>query len=156
MNKPSFVYVTYISTTPEKVWHALVDSELTKQYWARHRNVSDWKVGSSWKHVDYDDANIVDIVGKVVESNPPNRLVLTWAHPQDEALADKNSRVTFEIDPMSDGVRLTVTHEDLEPDSKMLHGIKMGWPAILSSLKTLLETEKPLALTSRRWSGDLK
>ncbi len=156
MNKPSFVYVTYISATPEKIWNALLDSELTKQYWARNANVSDWKVGSTWKHVDFDDASIVDIVGKVIESNPPSRLVLSWAHPEDEEHAEKHSRVTFEIDQMSDGTRLTVTHEDLEPDSKMLRGIKMGWPAILSSLKTLLETERPLALTSKRWSGDLK
>ena len=87
----------------------------------------------------------VDIVGKVVESTPPRRLVLTWARP-DEAEDDaKHSRVVFDIEPYSDGlIRLTVTHDDLERDPKMLAGISGGWPKILSNLKTLLETGRAL------------
>jgi hypothetical protein len=73
MDKPQFVYVTYMATAPEQLWNALMDGEMTKQYWGRHQNVSDWKVGSTWTHQDYDDAGIVDIVGKVVESTPPRR-----------------------------------------------------------------------------------
>lgn len=153
MDKPKFVYVTYISTTPEKLWNALMDGEMTKQYWGRHRNVSDWKVGSTWKHEDYDDAGIVDIVGKVVESVPPRRLVLTWAFPADAAKEAKHSRVTFEIEPFLDAVRLTVTHDEIEPDSEMFRGITQGWPAVLSSLKTLLETGQPMPMTTRRWGG---
>jgi uncharacterized protein YndB with AHSA1/START domain len=153
MDKPQFVYVTYISTTPEKLWNALMDGEMTKQYWGRHKNVSDWKVGSTWKHQDYDDAGVVDIVGKVVESTPPRRLVLTWAFPANAAMEAKHSRVTFEIEPFFDAVRLTVTHDQLEPDSDMLHGITQGWPAVLSSLKTLLETGQPMPMTMRRWGG---
>jgi uncharacterized protein YndB with AHSA1/START domain len=155
MNRPTFVYVTYISTTPEKLWNALMDAELTKQYWARHRNVSDWKVGSTWTHQDYDNAGIVDIVGKVVESAAPKRLVLTWALPADAGKEAKHSRVTFEIEPFMDVVRLTVTHDELEPESEMLRGIEQGWPAVLSSLKTLLETGKPMTMTTRRsgWHG---
>src|SRR3954471_499432 len=123
MDKAKFVYVTYISTTAEKLWNALVDGEMTKQYWGRHKNASDWKVGSTWEHRDYDDASLVDIVGKVVESAPPHRLVLTWAFPADAADEAKISKVTFEIEPFLDTMRLTVTHDELEPDSGMLHGI---------------------------------
>jgi uncharacterized protein YndB with AHSA1/START domain len=159
VSKPRFVYVTYISTTPQKLWNALVDPEMTKQYWARHRNASDWKPGSAWQHQDYDDPSLVDIVGQVVESVPPKRLVLTWAVPADAGNPAKHSRVTFEIEPSLpsfgggkinatlDAVRLTVTHEELEPDSPMLHDISTGWPAVLSSLKTLLETGQALPWT---------
>lgn len=151
MDKPSFVYVVYIVTTPEKLWNALIDGEMTRQYWGLTRNVSDWKPGSTWQHQDYDDSSAVKIVGKVLESDPPRRLVLTWAWPTDAADESKNSKVSFEIEPfMEDAVKLTVTHSDLEPDSKMLKGITQGWPGVLCSLKTLLETGKPM-VTPRRW-----
>ena len=149
-NRPKFVYVTYIATTPEKVWNALTDPEMTKQYWVRRRNDSDWKAGSAWQHRDYDDASLVDIVGKVVESAPPNRLVITWAFPEDAANQAKQSRVTFEIEPFLGAVKLTVVHDELEPDSRMLQGITQGWPGVLSSLKTLLETGQPLPWTTTR------
>jgi uncharacterized protein YndB with AHSA1/START domain len=151
MTKPSFVYVTYIATTPEKVWRALVDTDVMRQYWVgpsadcARVNVSDWKPGSRWEHQRVDDARTVDIVGKVVESAPPRRLVLTWARPKDAEDDSKHSRVTFDIEPHGDGlIRLTVTHEDLERDPQMLAGISGGWPMVLSNLKTLLETGRPL------------
>jgi uncharacterized protein YndB with AHSA1/START domain len=150
MDKPRFVYVTYIATTPEKLWSALVDGEVTKQYWGRHRNVSDWKIGSAWQHQDYDDPKTIDIVGQVVECRAPRRLVLTWAYPADADNPKKCSRVTFEIEPLGDGVRLTVTHDELEPDSEMERRIAVGWPVVLSSLKTLLETGRPLPGTAER------
>jgi uncharacterized protein YndB with AHSA1/START domain len=150
MEKPKFVYVTYIATTPEKLWNALIDPKMTSQYWGRRRNASDWKPGSKWEHQDYDDASVVDITGKVVESTPPRRLVYTWADPEDAANEAKHSRVTFEIEPFLDLVRLTVTHEELEPESDMLRGISFGWPVVLSSLKTLLETGKPFESMTRR------
>ena len=147
MTKPSFVYVTYIATTPEKVWQALVDTEVTRQYWVDPNagcarvNVSDWRPGSRWEHRRADDTGTVDIVGKVVESTPPRRLVFTWARPTEAEDDSKHSRVAFDIEPYVDGlVRLTVTHEDLERDSQMLAGVSGGWPKILSNLKTLLET----------------
>ena len=143
MDKPQFVYVTYISTTPEKLWNALIDPEWTRRYW-EHENVSDWKPGSTWQHQRSDAACTVDLVGKVVESAPPRRLVLTWAFPADAANAAKHSRVTFEIEPIDEMVRLTVTHDELEAWSEMLKGITEGWPRVLSSLKTLLETGRPL------------
>jgi len=155
MSKPEFVYVTYISSTPEKVWNALMDPEMTKQYWVQHRNASDWKVGSPWRHEDSNDGR-VDIVGKVVESTPPRRLVLTWASPADEADEARHSRVTFDLEPVEEAVRLTVTHAELEPESAMLRGITKGWPIVLSGLKTLLETGKPMAMTAKRSGGGSK
>lgn len=144
MSNEKFVYVTYIATTPEKAWQALLDGEMTRQYW-EHDNVSDWQPGSSWEHRRLDAARTVDLVGKVVESVPPRRLVLTWAEPLADA-ADKasHSRVAIDIEPVGKMVRLTVTHDELTAGSNMLKGISNGWPRVLSSLKSLLETGQPL------------
>jgi len=146
MKKPDYVYVTYIASTVERVWQALVDPDLAKQYWGgpsganAHANVSDWQPGSRWEHQRADDGT-VDITGKVVESSPPHRLVITWARPDEAADDAKHSRVTFEIEAHSEGiVRLTVTHDELERDAKMLAAISGGWPMVLSNLKTFLET----------------
>src|SRR3954471_15547336 len=111
-DKPSFVYVTYIASTPEKVWEALTDADLTAVYWG-HSNVSDWQPGSRWEHVRTDGSGIADVVGRVVESERPTRLVTTWASPEDEGREERHSRVTYEIQPHDDIVRLTVTHVDL-------------------------------------------
>ncbi len=143
MDKPKFVYVTYIATTPEKLWNALLDPKMTTKYW-QHENVSDWQPGSKWEHRRSDNEGTLKLVGKVIESSPPRRLVLTWAFPVDEAREEKHSRVTFEIEPIGDVVRLTVTHDRLEPGSEMLQGITKGWPKVLSSVKSLLEVGRPL------------
>lgn len=151
MTKPSFVYVSYIATTPEKVWQAFVDTDVMAQYWVgptascSRVNVSDWKPGSRWEHQHSDDASAVDIVGKVVESDPPRRLVYTWARPSEAEDPSKHSRVSIDIESQGDGlVRLTVSHEDLERDPTMLAGISGGWPKVLSNLKTFLETGRAL------------
>lgn len=141
-DKPTFVYVTYIRSTPEKVWDALTDAELTAAYWG-HSNVSDWQRGSRWEHVRTDGSGIADVVGKVVESERPTRLVTTWAAPEDEEREDVHSRVTFDIRPHEDIVRLTVTHEDLRDEGEFAD-VSGGWPAVLSNLKSLLETGSPL------------
>jgi uncharacterized protein YndB with AHSA1/START domain len=143
MDKPQYIYVTYIASTPEEVWKALTDTETTSKYW-QHVNVSDWQPGSAWEHRSFDEEGTVHLVGKVLESSPPRWLVLTWASPADAAREDKHSRVTFEIEPVRGVVRLTVTHDGLEPDSEMLEGITDGWPKVLSSLKSLLEAGRPL------------
>ena len=148
MSKPEFVYVIYIQAAPEKIWQALVDPEMTKEFWGRHRNQSDWKVGSAWRHENYDDATDIAVFGTVVESDPPRRLVLTWARPNATDEADI-SRVTFEIEEYMGSARLTVTHTDLSPE--MLRNISGGWPAVLSSMKSLLETGASLPMTRRQW-----
>ena len=143
MDRPEFVYVTYIATSPEKLWNALIDVNMTRKYW-QHENLSDWKPGSKWEHRSSGKERTLKLVGKVIESSPPRRLVLTWAFPADEGREEKHSRVTFEIEPVGDVVRLTVTHDRLEPGSEMLQRIKMGWPKVLSSLKSLLEVGRAL------------
>lgn len=144
MDKPGFVYVTYISTTPEKLWSALIDKEMTTKYW-QAVNVSDWQPGSKWEHRRANKEGRLQLVGRVIERSQPRRLVLSWASPADEEREDKHSRVTFELEPLSGGVvRLTVTHDRLEPGSEMLKGITDGWPKVLSSLKSLLEVGRPL------------
>jgi uncharacterized protein YndB with AHSA1/START domain len=148
MSKPEFVYVIYIQSTPEKIWEALIDPEMTKEFWGRHRNQSDWKIGSAWHHENYDDATDIAVAGTVVERDPPRRLVLTWARPN-RTDKDAISRVTFEIDEFMGSARLTVTHSELSPE--MLRNISAGWPAVLSSLKSLLETGASLPMTRRQW-----
>jgi uncharacterized protein YndB with AHSA1/START domain len=143
MNKTSFVYETYISASPEKVWKALIEPGATEKYW-QHVNVSDWKPGSKWEHRRCDARGTLDLVGKVVDIVPPRRLVLSWADPADESKEERHSRVTLLIEPLRKATRLSVTHEGLEPGSEMLEGIMDGWPKVLSSMKSLLETGRPL------------
>ena len=143
MAKLKLVYVTYIATTVDRLWKALLEPEFTRQYWGQD-NVSDWQPGSKWEHRRGDDSGTVLIVGKVVESDRPRRLVLTWADPAEAANAASYSRVTFEVEPIEKMVRLTVTHDELASDSEMAQKINRGWPRVLSSLKSLLETGKAL------------
>lgn len=140
----SFVYVTYIVSTPEKVFEAITRPDIARRYWG-HENVSDWKPGSKWQHVRDNAERSVNIVGEVVESSPPHRLVISWASPADAADPEAYSRVTFEIEPYeADMVRLTVSHDDLIAGSGMATGVSKGWPIVLSSLKSLLETGQGL------------
>ncbi|HEY4455349.1 MAG TPA: metalloregulator ArsR/SmtB family transcription factor [Pseudonocardiaceae bacterium] len=141
-DKPSHVYVTYIQSTPEKVWQALTDADLSAQYWG-HANISDWQTGSTWSHRRADDSGIDDVVGVVEVSDPPRRLVTTWKAPDAGPEVDP-SRVTFDIEYSGQIVRLTVTHENLA-DEEELHAVSKGWPAVLSNLKSLLETGKTLS-----------
>ncbi|EFL28636.1 ArsR family toxin-antitoxin system, antitoxin component [Streptomyces himastatinicus ATCC 53653] len=139
--RPTYSYVIYIESTPEKVWHALTDADLTAAYWG-HSNVSDWQPGSAWEHRRTDGSGIADVVGTVVESVPPERLVTTWAAPGSEP-AGGPSRVTFAIEPYEEIVRLTVTHENLADEAEREEAAG-GWAAVLSNLKSLLETGSPL------------
>ena len=136
-------FVTFIASTPEKVWNALIDPAETRKYW-QHENRSDWKPGSRWEHYDPYGEQSIDLVGKVAEFTPPSRMVLTWAFAEDEGREGAHSRVTFTVEPCRGVVRLAVAHEKLEPGSEMEEGIVDGWPKVLSSLKTLLETGAPL------------
>jgi uncharacterized protein YndB with AHSA1/START domain/DNA-binding transcriptional ArsR family regulator len=131
-DKPSFVYVTYIESSAQRVWDALTDADLTAEYWG-HSNVSDWQVGSTWEHRRTDGSGIADVVGTVLAAEPPRQLVMTFGGPTEDP-----SRVRFDIEPHGEIVRLTVTHENL--DESDLEAISAGWPAVLANLKSLLET----------------
>jgi len=149
MSSSKFVYVTYIRTTPEKLWQALIDPRFTKQYWAGTYQESDWKVGSDWK-IMIPDGRVGDS-GKVVEFNPPKRLVLTWRNEfKPELKAEGYSRATYELEPAGSAVKLTLTHEIDVPHSKVIGAVSQGWPHILASLKSLLETGESL-VESRDW-----
>jgi uncharacterized protein YndB with AHSA1/START domain len=141
MNDERFVYVTYIATTAQQVWDALLKGELTRQYWG-HENVSDWKPGSKWQHVADDGKRTVRLVGEVLESVPNKRLVMTWGDAVAAADKAKRSRVAIDIETVGEMVRLTVTHDELSP--QMRRDIANGWPRVLSSLKSFLETGRPL------------
>ena len=134
---PEFVYVIYIESTPENVWRALTDADLSAAYWG-HGNVSEWQEGSDWKHQRTDGTGIADVVGTVVESSRPNRLVITWSAPGEER-ARGPSRVSFDIEPYREIVRLTVTHENLADETER-NDSAAGWSAVLSNLKSFLET----------------
>jgi uncharacterized protein YndB with AHSA1/START domain/DNA-binding transcriptional ArsR family regulator len=135
--RPSYVYVTYIESSPERVWEALTDAALTGQYWG-HSNVSDWRVGSRWEHRRVDGSGIADVTGTVLESVPPRRLSMTFDDPGNTP-PEGPSKVTFEIEPYHEIIRLTVTHENLADDEAM-EAVLTGWPAVCANLKSLLET----------------
>ncbi|ESY20956.1 MULTISPECIES: SRPBCC family protein [unclassified Mesorhizobium] len=135
----SFVYVTYIRSTPQKVFEAITRPDIAKRYWG-HENVSDWKPGSKWEHIRANEERSVEVVGKVVEISPPTRLVMSWANASQADDPTKHSRVTFAIEEYDTMVKLTVSHDELEAGSGMAKGISQGWPAVLSSMKSFLET----------------
>ncbi|HTN82148.1 MAG TPA: SRPBCC family protein [Sorangium sp.] len=138
MSKPEFVYVTYIASTLEKVWEALTTGEFTRQYWGGRTIQSDWRPGSSVRHVKEDGS--FDWEGEILEADPPKLLSYTFGNKHGE----RPSRVTFELTLLGPHVKLTLTHGDFAEDSKVLPAISNGWPAILSSMKSLLETGKAL------------
>jgi uncharacterized protein YndB with AHSA1/START domain len=145
MNKTSFVYATYIATTPEKLWAALTNSEFTKQYFFGSEFVSDWQVGSSFKLMNKDK---VDHYGEVLVYEPYRLLTVTWSVRDVEG--ERVSKVTYELTPLNSTVKLTLRHEDLlekdiREDNGKFEGFNNGWPAILSNLKSLLETGKTLS-----------
>jgi uncharacterized protein YndB with AHSA1/START domain len=144
VRKPEFIYATYIETTPEKLWEALTDGNFTERYWFGVHLRSDWKTGSSFEMVRSDGT--VSDAGKVVEYDPPRRLAYTFVNVSDEYKGELPALATFVIEPLGKLVRLTLTHEGFAEESKFFLGISKGWPAILSGLKSLLETGKPLEI----------
>lgn len=147
--KPTFVYVTHIGTTPRKLWEALTSPEFIRQYWFGRRHDSTWKRGAAVESRSPEGE--LEWTGKVVESKPPRRLVYSFSVVGEK---EPPSRVTLEIEPLGKAagpqgkaVKLTVTHDKFPPGSKVFPGVQLGWPAILSQLKTLLETGRSLELT---------
>jgi uncharacterized protein YndB with AHSA1/START domain len=141
---PDYVYTIYIAAPAEKVWNALVDGEVTRRYWG-HENRSTWKQGARWEHVRLGPSGEVDITGRVIEIDPPRRLVTSWARPGNEDDPSKTSHVTYELTSLEGEIRLTVIHSDLLED-QMREGISKGWPMVLSSLKSLLERGEGLEI----------
>lgn len=166
MEKPSFVYTTYIRSTPERLWHALTDPAFTERYWGVAFD-SEWIPGSSITLRQW-GLTIADPDQVVLESEPYRRLAYTWHTftPEwqtqaaervgfskeflERVAAEPRSRVAFEIDDLGEFVKLTVTHEGFEPGSEVLETISQGWPHILSNLKTVLETGETLSESQAR------
>ncbi len=142
MPQQSFVYVTYIRTTPENLWEALTNPEFNRKYWFGYYQESDWKAGSSWKLI-FADGRIADS-GEVLEASPPKRLVLKWRNEfRPELNAEGHTRCSFNIESEGEMVKLTVLHEADRPH-RLIDAVSDGWPAVLSSLKSMLETGEPL------------
>ncbi len=145
-----FVYVTYIRSTPEKVFDALTRPEFTKSYWNGTWQESEWKKGVTWKVLQR-DGTVAD-TGEVLEIDPPRLLKVSWRNEFVPGLREEGySRCTFELEQANQCVKLTVTHEIDKDGSKFLKAVSGGWPAILASLKSLLETGEPLEMT-KNWS----
>lgn len=143
MDKPTYIYVTYIATTPEKLWRALTEGDFTRQYWGGRSITSEWKVGASVNHIRSDGG--IDWEGEVLRSEPPRLLSYTFHMLiSDKHRGERPSRVTFELESLASVVRLRLSHDEFAPDSATLETTSHGWPAILSSLKSLLETGDPL------------
>ncbi len=139
MARSTFVYVTYIRTTPEKLWSALTDAAFMTQYWFGTHCESQWTAGSAWKMVSR-DGQITD-AGEIVEAEPPRRLVIRWRHQsKPELKAEGESRCTIELERIGASVRLAVTHSIEREPSKFIAAVSGGWPKIISNLKSLLET----------------
>jgi uncharacterized protein YndB with AHSA1/START domain len=139
MTKPNFVYVTYIKTTPEKLWAALTDAATMKKYWFGAFAETDWKPGSPWS-LKFEDGRVAD-AGTILEAEPGKRLVIRWRNEWSEEIkAEGWSRCTMTLEPYQGVMKLTVHHE-LEGDgTKFIAAVSGGWPRILSNLKSLLET----------------
>jgi len=139
MAKSTFLYVSYIRTTPEKLWSALTNEEFMKQYWFGMHCESQWTAGSAWKMVS-GDGSITD-AGEIVEAEPPRRLVIRWQHQKNpEMKAEGDSLCTMELEPSGTAVKLSITHTIEREPSKLIAAVSGGWPQIISNLKSLLES----------------
>ena len=135
----TFVYVTFIRTTPERLWSALTNPDLAKRYWFGMHVETDWQAGSPWRLL-FADGRVAD-AGEIVDADPPRRLVMQWRNEwKPELKAEGFSTCTMQIEPVDGAVKLTVTHTIDRPESKLIEAVSGGWPRILSNLKSLLET----------------
>ena len=139
MTRSAFVYVTFIRTTPEKLWSALTEPEFVKQYWFGMHPDTNWRAGSPWRLL-FEDGRVAD-TGEILEADPPKRLVIKWRNEfRPELKSEGYSQCTMELETVGDAVKLTITHVMDRDPSKMIEAVSGGWPRILSNLKSLLET----------------
>ncbi len=139
MAKSTFVYVTYIRTTPGTLWSALTDGELMKQYWFGVRCESKWTAGSSWTMI-YPDGRLTD-AGEIVEAESPRRIVIRWQHQsKPELRAEGESRCTMELEHSGSAVKFSLTHTIEREPSKFIAAVSAAWPMVIANLKSLLET----------------
>jgi len=137
--KSSFVYVTYIRTTPELLWSALISREFAQQYWRGAHPEAEWEVGGSWKLV-LPDGRVADS-GEIVAFEPNRKLAIRWRNEFRPELKEEGwSLCTMEIERAEGAVKLTVAHSIERAQSKLIEAVSGGWPQILSNLKSLLET----------------
>jgi uncharacterized protein YndB with AHSA1/START domain len=138
-DESAFVYVTFIRTTPERLWSALTSADFMKEYWFGVHFKAEWKVGAEWQLL-FPDGRIAD-TGEILELEPLKRLVLKWRNEfRPELKAEGYARCVIELERVSDAVKLTITHTMDRADSKFIEAVSGGWPRILSNLKSLLET----------------
>ena len=135
----SFVYVTFIRTTPEQLWAALTDPECVKKYWFGVHQDTEWKAGAPWRLV-FADGRVAD-TGEILEVDRPRRIVIKWRNEFRPELKEEGyARCTIELEPVEGAVKLTIAHVMDRPASKFIEAVSSGWPRILSNLKSLLET----------------
>ena len=138
MARSTFVYVTYIRTTPERLWSALTDDAFMRQYWFGTHCESTWVAGSAWKHLA--GGQLLD-AGEIVAAEPPRRLVIRWQNQfKPELKAEGASLCTFELEQSGTAVRLSITHTIERDPSAFIAAVSGGWPKVISNLKSLLET----------------
>ena len=153
MRGTQFVYVVYIRTSAEKLWDALTKPEFTREYWAGTTQRSDWKRGSAWQALT-PDGRVWD-TGEILEIDRSRRLVLTWRNEHFPEMRDEGfTRLTYELEPSGDSIKLTLIHESNIDQSKLIGAVSQGWPMVLASLKSFLETGSPLE-ESRKWPEGL-
>ena len=143
--KPAHVYQLFIRTTPQHLWQALTDGELTQQYYFNSRVDSTWEPGSPYRY--FNSSGGVDIEGEILEIDPPRKLVTTFKPTWEQRLAEGfPSTVTWEIVPMGEVCKLSLIHEGVDPETFGSAGLDLGWTQVISGLKTLLETGQPLVV----------
>ncbi|MGA7713347.1 MAG: SRPBCC family protein [Rhizomicrobium sp.] len=141
-----YVYVTYIRTTPDKLWEALTKPEFMKQYWYGMHAECDWKKGSPWKLM-FPDGRVAD-AGEVLEVEPRKRLVLKWRNEFKPELKEEGyTRCVMDIEPDGEITKLTITHSIDRENAKVIEAVSGGWPKVLSGLKSLLETGRSIEPT---------
>jgi uncharacterized protein YndB with AHSA1/START domain len=138
-DESAFVYVTFIRTTPERLWSALTSADFMKEYWFGVHIKTEWKVGAEWQML-FPDGRVAD-TGEILELDQPRRMVLKWRNEfRPELKAEGYARCVIELEPVSDAVKLTIRHTMDRAESKFIEAVSVGWPKVLSNLKSLLET----------------